>query len=182
VAAPAAAAAPADPKDGTAAAPAAAAPEHRTADRGEKPTDKDTAREAWRRNLPDISSDHGKASILIPIRGSTEGATYHVTNKPRAVLVNLPKGESMITMRYYRLKRDGFHQLWIKQEEAEGTTLRVVLEGAYDPQVEIKDDFVRVTVRRPAESSAAPAPAPAAAEPAAAPENAAEEDANSGPR
>jgi hypothetical protein len=91
------------------------------------------------------------------------------------VLVNLPKGESMITMRYYRIKHDGFHQLWIKQEDAEGTTLRVVLDAAYDPQVEIKDDFVRVTVRRhPEESSPAPA-APSAAEPAA-PEKAAEED------
>jgi hypothetical protein len=150
-------------------APAAAAPERR-ADR-EKSSDRDVAREAWRRNLPDITADKGKASILIPIKGSIDGSTYHVTAKPRSVIVNLPKGESMITMRYYRIKHDGFRQLWIKQEDGEGTTLRVVLENAVDPLVEIKDDFVRVTIRHP-EEAAAPAatteqqpPSPDAAEP-----------------
>jgi hypothetical protein len=121
---------------------------------GEKASDKDTAREAWRRNLPDIATDKNKATILIPIRGSIEGATYHVTNKPRAVLVTLPQGESMITMQYYRIKHDGFRQLWIKQEEGKGTSLRVVLEHSVDPTVEIKDDFVRVTIRRPDEEPA----------------------------
>jgi hypothetical protein len=143
-------------------APAAAAPERRAdhADR-EKSSDRDVAREAWRRNLPDITVDKGKASILIPIKGSIDGATYHVTAKPRSVIVSLPQGESMITMRYYRIKHDGFRQLWIKQEDGEGTTLRVVLDSAYDPLVEIKEDFVRVTVRHPEEAAPAAAEQPA---------------------
>jgi hypothetical protein len=128
------------------------APERKAS--GEKASDKDTAREAWRRNLPDIAVDGNKATMLIPIRGSIEGATYHVTNKPRAVLVSLPQGESMITMRYYRIKHDGFHQLWIKQEDGGGTSLRVVLQHSVDPTVEIKDDFVRVTIRRPQDEPA----------------------------
>jgi hypothetical protein len=151
-----------------AAAPPAGPANHRTAaaDR-EKAADKDVAREAWRKNLPDISLEGPKASMLIPIRGSIEGASYHVANKPKSVIVNLPAGESMITMRFYKIRREGFRQLWIKQEEGvAGATLRVVLDEASDPQVEIKDDFVRVTVRRPAET-ATPPPAPAAASEAA---------------
>ena len=53
----------------------------------EKPNDKDVARDAWRKNLPDISPEPGKAAILIPIKGSIESATYHVTVKPRSVLI-----------------------------------------------------------------------------------------------
>ncbi len=134
-----------------------------------KLADKDLAREAWRKNLPDITTEPGKAAMLIPIRGSIEGAVFHVTSKPRSVLVTLPKAESMITMEFYGPKRDGFRQLWIKKDDS-GTTLRIVLGEATDPQVEIKDEFVRVTVRRPAESPADASPpkaAVAAPEPAA---------------
>jgi hypothetical protein len=119
----------------------------------EKTADKDVAREAWRKNQPDISVDGGKATMIIPIKGSIDGATYHVTTKPRSVLVTLPKGESMITMPYYPLKRDGFRQLWIKKDEQSGATvLRIVLGDVSDPQADIKDDYVRVTVRRPADA------------------------------
>jgi hypothetical protein len=138
----------------------------------EKGADKDVARDAWRKNLPDISPEPGKSSILIPIKGSTDGSTYHVTAKPRSVLISLPKGESMITMPFYSIRHDGFRQLWIKKDDQTGvTTIRVVLGDATDPQVEIKDEFVRVTVRRPEEAPAAtttPAAAPASVpEPAA---------------
>jgi hypothetical protein len=135
----------------------------------EKSTDKDVARDAWRKNLPDISPEPGKSSILIPIKGSIDGSTYHVTARPKSVLVSLPKGESMITMPFYNIRHDGFRQLWIKKDDQTGlTTIRVVLGEATDPQVEIKDEFVRVTVRRPDETPAA-APSPAAT-PASAPE------------
>jgi hypothetical protein len=131
----------------------------------ERPADKDVARDAWRKNVPDISTEPGKSSMLIPIKGSIEGATYHVTVKPRSVLVTLPKAESMITMPFYSVRHDGFRQLWIKKDESSGaTTMRIVLGEATDPQAEIKDDFVRVTVKRlqgsPAPSAASPSPAP----------------------
>jgi hypothetical protein len=128
----------------------------------EKTADKDVARDAWRKNLPDISTEPGKAAMLIPIKGSIEGATYHVTAKPRSVLIALPKGESMITMPFYSVKHDGFRQLWIKKEDEAGTNLRIVLGEASDPQVEIKDDFVRVTIRRPVPAAPAATDAPAA--------------------
>jgi hypothetical protein len=143
-----AAAAPEAKPEAAAASAKAEAPASR-----EKTADKDVAREAWRKNQPDISVDGGKATMIIPIKGSIDGATYHVTTKPRSVLVTLPKGESMITMPYYPLKRDGFRQLWIKKDEQSGATvLRIVLGDVSDPQADIKDDYVRVTVRRPADA------------------------------
>ncbi|HVU52292.1 MAG TPA: hypothetical protein VHL80_16475, partial [Polyangia bacterium] len=162
-AAPAAEANPAAPRPAPTpkeAAPPEAKPAAKPAAAREKVADKDVARDAWRRNLPDVSADPGKAAMLIPIKGSIEGATYHVTVKPRSVLVVLPKGESMITMPFYSVKHDGFRQLWIKKDDESGTTLRVVLGEATDPQVEIKDDFVRVTIRRAVEAAPAMAPAP----------------------
>jgi hypothetical protein len=151
-----------------AAAPAASIPTPAKSDAASKGPDKDVAREAWRKNLPDVSAEAGKAAILIPIKGSIEGAVFHVSPKPRFVLVTLPKAEPMITMPFYSIKRDGFRQLWLsKDKESGAATIKVNLLGeASDPQVEIKDEFVRVTVRRPAEAAApaaaAPAPAPAA--------------------
>jgi hypothetical protein len=146
--------------------PAVAPPIPTTAAKGEpheRPADKDVARDAWRKNLPDVTTEPGRASMLIPIKGSIEGATYHVTVKPRSVLVTLPKAESMITMPFYSVRHDGFRQLWIKKDEASGaTTMRIVLGDATDPQAEIKDDFVRVTVKR---LEGAPAPSPASSPP-----------------
>jgi len=130
----------------------------------EKQSDKDLAREAWRRNLPDVSVDGQRVALLVPLKGSTAGASFHVTNRPHAVIVKLPKAASMITMRLYRIEHDGFRLLRINQAEKDakaedGTELKISLgDSGVVPQVEIRDDFVRVTVRRPSESSSAAAP------------------------
>jgi hypothetical protein len=116
----------------------------------ERPSDKEIAREAWRKNLPDVSSDEAHASILVPLKGSADGATYRIGTKPMNVIVNLPQAESLITMRFYRIKRDGFRTLWLKHDDNEGTTLRLMMGEVSDPQVDIKDDYVRITIRKPA--------------------------------
>ena len=125
---------------------------------GEKQSDKDIAREAWRRNLPDVSVDGPRASLLVPLKGSSQGATFHVTNRPHAVVVKLPRAASMITMRLYRVEREGFRLVRINQAEKDakpedGTELKISLSDSGGPDVEIKDDYVRVTVRRPSQSS-----------------------------
>jgi hypothetical protein len=115
--------------------------------------DKEAAREAWRKNYPDVSADDAHATVLIPIKGSTDGAAYHLTKKPRSVVVNLPKAESLITMRVYPIKHDGLRSLWIKQDPSEGATLRLTMVPGTSPQVEIKDEYVRITMRKPSPDS-----------------------------
>jgi hypothetical protein len=78
----------------------------------------------------------------------------------------------MITMRLYKIEREGFRLLRINQAEKDpkpedGSELKISLSDLGPPQVEIKDDFVRITVRRPS----APLPGGAATQkPAAAAE------------
>jgi puromycin-sensitive aminopeptidase len=132
----------------------------------EKQSDKDVAREAWRRNLPDLSVDGPRAALLIPLKGSSQGATFHLTNKPRAVVIKLPQAASMITMRLYKIDREGFRLVRINQAEKDanpedGSELKISLSDLGPPEVEIKDDFVRITVRRPS----APLPGAAASPP-----------------
>jgi hypothetical protein len=55
----------------------------------------------------------------------------------------------------YNLKHPSFKKLWIDQDEAnaqpkDGSKLRLVLSDTFNPQVEITEDFVRITIRRPA--------------------------------
>src|SRR5205814_8338909 len=150
--------------------PAAAAP---ATDKTEKQSDKDLAREAWRRNKPDLSVDGPRASLVIPLKGSSEGSSFTVTSNPRAVVVKLPQAASMITMRLYKIEREGFRLVRINQAEKDakpedGSELKISLSDLGPPQVEVKDDFVRITVRRPS----APLPGGAATEkPAAADRN-----------
>ncbi len=52
------------------------------------------------------------------------------------------------------MKHEGFRQLWIYQNEnkakpEDGTVLKVIVCDQGPPEVEIRDDFVRVTIRRP---------------------------------
>src|SRR5689334_17696151 len=113
----------------------------------QRQADKDLAREAWRRNRPDISVSGTKTSIMVPIRGSIKGAEFKVIDKKRKVIVTLPKAISMITMRFYSLKHPSFKKVWIDQDEAnaqpaDGSKLRFILSDTFDPQVEITDDFV----------------------------------------
>ena len=150
--------------------PAAASP---ATDKTEKQSDKDLAREAWRRNKPDLSVDGPRASLLIPLKGSSEGSSFTVINNPHAVVVKLPQAASMITMRLYKIEREGFRLVRINQAEKDaqpedGTELKISLSDLGPPEVEVKDDFVRITVRRPS----APLPGGAATQkPAAADRN-----------
>jgi hypothetical protein len=132
---------------------ATVSPERKLADK-QKQADRDLAREAWRRNRPDISVSGTKTSVLVPIRGSIKGADYKILRKSRTVIVTLPRAVSMITLKVYNLKHPSFKKLWIDQDEAnaqpkDGTKLRLILSQTLDPQVEITEDFVRVTIRRP---------------------------------
>lgn len=120
----------------------------------QRQADKDLAREAWRRNRPDVSVNGSKTAIMVPIRGSIKGADFRISDKRRKVIVTLPKAVSMVTLRVYNLKHPLFKKVWIDQDEAnaqpaDGTKLRFVLSQTLDPQVEITEDFVRVTIRRP---------------------------------
>ncbi|MES1209527.1 MAG: M1 family aminopeptidase, partial [Pseudomonadota bacterium] len=121
----------------------------------ERPTDKDIAREAWRHNVPDVRVEDVRASLLVPLKGSSAGATFHITTRPHAVIIKLPKAAALITMRLYRVKKHGFRQLWIYQNETDakpedGTVVKVIVTDPGPPEVEIRDDFVRVSIRDPA--------------------------------
>jgi hypothetical protein len=116
--------------------------------------DKDVAREAWRRNWPTLCrvGDTGKASILIPIKGSIEKAIGDLKRKPvREARVTLPEAESQLTLKLYKLRRMGFKDLKIgPPEDGPGVRLRVrLLPGAGDPIFEIKDGYAKITVAMP---------------------------------
>jgi hypothetical protein len=135
-------------------APAGAAAERKPIDK-QRQADRELAREAWRRNRPDISVIGTKTSVMVPIRGSIKGAEFKILKKTRTIVVTLPKAVSMITLPVYNLKHPSFKKLWIDQDEAnaqpkDGSKLRLVLSDTFNPQVEITDDFVRITIRRPA--------------------------------
>ena len=144
-------------------APEKPAGEEATAGEDAKPidkqrqADKDLARESWRRNRPDVSVNGAKTAIMVPIRGSIKGAEFKIIDKRRKVIVTLPRAISMVTMRVYNLKHPLFKKVWIDQDEAnakpaDGSKLRFILSQTMDPQVEITEDFVRVTIRRPESS------------------------------
>ena len=117
-------------------------------------TDKDIARAAWRANWPEVQVSGPRASIVIPLKGSAAGSFYRFFPKTKVVAIVLPHAASLNTMHYYRLAHDGFRALWTFQDESnanpkDGTKLRLKLDAPTPPQVDIFDDFVRVTIRNP---------------------------------
>ena len=121
--------------------------------------DKDLAREAWRRNRPDVSVSGSKTAIMIPIKGSIKGADFKIIDKRRKVIVTLPKAVSMVTLRVYNLKHPSFKKVWIDQDEAnaqpaDGTKLRFILSqiirsaGRDHRRLRARDDPPSRTERR----------------------------------
>ena len=142
---------------------------------------KDVARESWRRNKPDVSVANGRSTILIPLKGSSDDASQKYLKKTHTLVITLPKAASLNTMHFYKLNRDGFNVLWTDQEEtnakaSDGTKLRLVFSQHAVPDVEIRDEFVRVTIARPAPGKAAPAKAAPAEKPEADEGSAADKD------
>jgi hypothetical protein len=123
--------------------------------------DKDRAREAWRKNKPDLHTANGKTSILIPLKGSSADASHKYLKKTHTLVITLPQAASLNTLHFNKLHRDGFSVLWVDQAEAnpraaDGTKLRLVFNQHAVPDIEIRDEFVRVTIAR----QVAPKPEP----------------------
>jgi hypothetical protein len=118
--------------------------------------DKEISREAWRRNWPIVckAAAGEKVAIFIPLKGSLDGETHEVRQRPtREVRINLPAGESLLTMRLYKLRRMGIVDLRVLPWEgkAHGTRLRLKLQpGEVDPVLEIKDGYAKITLDTPA--------------------------------
>jgi HSP20 family protein len=100
---------------------------------------------------------YGKFERTLPLAFPVQAEQVKASYRDGVLVVTLPKAVAMITMRVYNLKHPVFHRVWIDQDEAnakpeDGSKLRIILGQTYDPQVEITDDFVRVSVRRVASS------------------------------
>jgi hypothetical protein len=126
--------------------------------------DKDLARESWRRNKPIITAANGKSMILIPLKGSTDDGSHRYLTKKHTLVITLPKAASLNTLHFNKLNKEGFATLWIDQAEtnakaSDGTRLRLVFAEHAVPEVELRDEFVRVTIARPKPARAAPAKA-----------------------
>jgi hypothetical protein len=115
--------------------------------------EKDIAREAWRKNIPTIclggSGRNQKASIYLPLKGTTADATYDYRRKQRLVRIIAPSAVSQLTMVQYKLRRHGFRDLKLAAE-GNGSKFRLSLEkGFSDPVVELKESFIRVVISVP---------------------------------
>jgi hypothetical protein len=142
--------------------------------------DKDLARESWRRNKPLVTVAEGKSMILVPLKGSVEDGSHKYLTKKRTLVVTLPKAASLNTLHFNKLNKEGFATLWIDQEEtnakaSDGTKLRLVFAEHAVPEVELRDEFLRVTIARPKPSRSAPAKAAAAEKAEASEETASDE-------
>jgi hypothetical protein len=142
---------PLPPSDGTAPAPAPESSKDKESDAHCALAEKDMAREAWHRNRPTVCPvpSSGKAFILIPIKGPIAGESHELRRKREAWVI-LPAGaESQLTMKQYKLKKLGFKELWVSNDES-GARLRVKLQpGAGDPVFEVKDGYAKITVATP---------------------------------
>jgi hypothetical protein len=116
--------------------------------------EKDMARAAWRRNWPAVCPlpSSGKAFILIPTKGPIVGETHALHQHPaREARITLTAGgESLLTMKQYKVRRLGFKELRVIPSAEGGTRLRIKLQpGAGDPVFDVKDGYVKVTVAVP---------------------------------
>jgi hypothetical protein len=107
------------------------------------------AKEAWRRNKPTLCTLAGgaKASLIIPIKGSLENASYELKGRPnREVRVNLPEGSSLLTLKLYKLRRLGFRDLRVYRSDNAAHLRAKLAPGAGDPVVEIRTGYIKITV------------------------------------
>jgi hypothetical protein len=119
--------------------------------------DKDMAREAWRRNWPALCSiaPGGKASLLIPVKGSLDGEVHEIRRRPsREARIVLPRdSELRLTLKQYKMNRLGFKDLRITKTDDGRIRLRLkLLPGGGDPTFEVKDGYVKITIAAPGPS------------------------------
>jgi hypothetical protein len=114
--------------------------------------DKDIAREAWRRNSPTLckGTDSDRVSLFIPLKGTLDGETHELRQASHEVRINLPAGESLLTLRQYKVRRSGFKDLRILPTDSGGTRLRLKLQsGAGEPSFDMKDGYAKITITSP---------------------------------
>jgi hypothetical protein len=119
--------------------------------------DKDIARESWRRNWPTLckGAEADRVSLFIPLKGTLDGETHELRQASHEVRINLPAGESLLTLRQYKVRRSGFKDLRILPTDSGGTRLRLKLSsGTGEPSFEMKDGYAKITITAPRSASA----------------------------
>jgi hypothetical protein len=120
--------------------------------------DKDIARDAWRRNSPTLckGTDGDRVSLFIPLKGTLDGETHELRQASHEVRINLPAGESLLTLRQYKVRRSGFKDLRILPTDSGGTRLRLKLQsGTGEPSFDMKDGYAKITITAPRSAAAA---------------------------
>jgi len=127
-------------------------------------SDKDIAREAWRRNAPTICvTGDGKdqAALYLPVKGNAMSATYDFRRRQKLLRILAPAAESQLTMAQYKLRRHGFRDLRIGGESqgGDGAKLRITFEkNPADVAVELKETFIKVVIPLPTSGSTSASP------------------------
>lgn len=114
--------------------------------------DKDIAREAWRRNSPTLCRgvEDDRVSLFIPLKGTLDGETHELRQAIHEVRINLPAGESLLTLRQYKVRRSGFKDLRIIPTDSGGTHLRLkVSSSTGEASFDMKDGYAKITIPAP---------------------------------
>jgi hypothetical protein len=92
---------------------------------------------------PELVSRRGRWTLVIPIRGSTAGATHYPLASPAGLAVNLPRAQPLLRFGEYSLTK-GFRRIWVRRR-GEGLHLRVFFLGDGVPSHALR--FTRGSVR-----------------------------------
>jgi Tfp pilus assembly protein PilZ len=96
---------------------------------------------------PELIARGGRWTLVIPIRGSTAGATHYPLASPAGLAINLPRARPLLRFGEYSLK-NGFRRIWVRRR-GEGVHLRVFFLGDAVPThaLRLTEGSVRVELR-----------------------------------
>lgn len=94
-----------------------------------------------------VTMGAGNPTVVVPIKGSIEGARSYLLSSPHAVAVNLPHAKPGVPFRNYTLTAEGLRMVWVKARNG-GLHLRFFFEEEVLPhKLHIEQNQVRLVLK-----------------------------------
>jgi hypothetical protein len=100
---------------------------------------------------PELTVDGDRATVVVPVEGSTGGMIHYSLARPRGLVVNLPHARPGLPVGVHAVRRDGFRFVWVRELPEGGLQVRFTFTRPTPDErvLDVEDQGIKVRVALP---------------------------------
>lgn len=93
---------------------------------------------------PAVTELGGRAAVIVPLGGKTDGMTHFDLDRPQGIAINLPHARAATPLKSWLLHHPAFDSLWIRAMPTGGLQVRLHVHNGVKVKAELEDGALRI--------------------------------------